>query len=154
MRRKDREKDNIFALEIIRDCEYATFATVNPDGTPYCIPVSPALLDNAIYFHCATEGQKLDNIKKNDKVCVSCVRYTKLLPEKFTTEYESAVATGKCDIVFDETEKIAALRAICEKYAKNNMDSFDEQIVKSLNNTCVCGVSIEKISGKANMKNK
>ena len=36
MRRKDREKDAVFALEVMRDCEYATLATVNPDKTCVC----------------------------------------------------------------------------------------------------------------------
>ena len=151
MRRTDRERDAAFALEVLRDCEYATFATVNPDGTPYCIPVSPVVIDNSIYFHCATEGQKLDNIKKNSSVCLSGVHYTNLLPEKFTTEYESAVVFGKCEIVLDETEKIEALRAIGEKYAKSNMDYFDAQIAKYLNVTNICKIIIEKITSKANM---
>ncbi|MDF2839216.1 MAG: putative nitroimidazole resistance protein, partial [Evtepia sp.] len=56
MRRKDREKDSQFALEVLKNCEYATLATVNPDGTPYCIPISPAMMDGALYFHCALEG--------------------------------------------------------------------------------------------------
>lgn len=86
MRRKDRKKDADFALEVLRDCEYATLATVNEDGTPYCIPISPVLVDGCIYFHCALEGKKLDNINQNPNVCVSCVRHTKLVPEKFTTE--------------------------------------------------------------------
>jgi len=149
MRRKEREKDSAFAFEVLRDCEYATFATVNPDGTPYCIPVSPVVIGNAIYFHCASEGQKLDNIKKNNNVCISGVRYTKLLPEKFAIEYESAVATGKCEIVFDEIEKIAALRAIGEKYANDNMANFDSQIANSLHATYICKIIIEQITGKA-----
>jgi len=152
MRRTDREKDSAFALEVLRDCEYANFATVNAaDGTPYCIPVSPVLINNAIYFHCAYEGQKIENIKKNNAVCLSAVRHTKLLPERFTTEYESAVAFGKCEIISDEneTEKIMALRAIGEKYAKSNMDNFDAHIVKYLSHTCICKMKIEKITGKA-----
>ena len=151
MKRKDREKDSAFALEVMRGCEYAAFATVNKDGTPYCVPVSPVVIQNAVYFHCAFEGQKTDNIKNNNNVCISGVRYTKLTPEKFTTEYESAVATGKCHIISDEAEKIIALRAICEKYAKSNMDAFDAQIDKYLHNTCICRIDIETITGKANI---
>jgi hypothetical protein len=151
MIRKDREKDAAFALEVVRDCEYATLATVNTDGTPYCIPVSPVLIDSAIYFHCAAEGKKLDNIKQNNNICISCVSHTKLIPEKFTTEYKSAVAIGKCGIIEDKTEKITALRAICEKYAGSNMSSFDEEIAKSLHRTCICRIDIEQITGKANI---
>ena len=122
MRRKDREKDAIFAMEVMRDCEYATLATANTDGTPYCIPISPVILNNVIYFHCAMEGKKLTNINANDSVCISAVRHTKLLPELFSTEYESAVATGKCKVVSDDEEKIMALKLLCDKYAKDFME--------------------------------
>jgi len=150
MRRTDREQSPAFALKVLRDCEYATLATVNADGTPYCIPISLIVTGNIIYFHCAMEGQKLDNISRNNTVCVSGVRYTKSVPEKYTNAYESAVAVGKCVIVSDETEKIAALRAICEKYAGSSMENFDAAIAKSLHKTCVCRIDIEKITGKAN----
>ena len=148
MRRTDREKDATFALEVLRHCEYATLATINVDGTPYCIPISPVLIGHAIYFHCATEGQKLTNISQNNAVCVSGVRYTKLVPERFTTEYESAVATGSCSLVLSDEEKKMALRAICEKYAKSNMEHMEEKIAESLHRTCVCRIDIVQISGK------
>jgi len=151
MRRKDRERGASFALEVLQDCEYATLATVNPDGTPYCIPISPVLLGDTIYFHCATEGQKLANISQNSTVCLTCVRHTKLLPEKFTTEYESAVASGECEIVSDEREKTMALRIIAEKYAKSNMEQVEAKIAETLHRTCVCKIEIARISGKANM---
>jgi len=151
MRRKDRERDTAFAMEVLRDSEYATLATINTDGTPYCIPISPVLVDNAIYFHCATEGQKLENIRKKNSVCISCVRNTKLIPEKFSLEYESAVVTGTCAIVSDEEEKIMALKKVGEKYAKSEMEHTDAKITKSLRNTCVCKVDIIEITGKASV---
>ena len=149
MRRKDREKDAAFALEVMRDCEYATLATINTDGTPYCIPISPVVINNIIYFHCAFEGQKLKNINSNSSVCVSSVRHTRLLPEIFSTEYESAVAIGKCSIVLDDDEKTLALTLICEKYAKPFLEQAMEKIKESLNKVCVCKIEIEKITGKA-----
>lgn len=149
MRRKDREKDSTFALEVLKECEYATLATSNLDGTPYCIPVSPVLYENAIYFHCALEGKKLDNISKNSIVCISAVRHTKLVPEKFTTEFESAVATGSCQAVLEDVEKIFALKLICEKYAASNMEEFEQAISRSLQRTGVYKININEITGKA-----
>ena len=151
MRRKDREKDTAFALEVMRDCEYATLATINPDGTPYCIPISPVVIGSTIYFHCALEGQKLTNINANNSVCISAVRHTKLVPQLFTTEYESAVASGKCSLVFDGDEKTMALKLICKKYAKDFMAQAMAKIAESLNRTCVCKIEVEKITGKARM---
>lgn len=149
MRRKDREKDCDFAFGVLRDCEYATLATVNADGTPYCIPISVILHDHAIYFHSAKDGAKLDNIAHNTHVCISGVRHTKLVPERFTTEFESAVALGTCRLVEDEGEKILALRLLCEKYAGSNMAEFDSAIARSLGRTAVGRVDIMQITGKA-----
>jgi len=151
MKRKDREKDAAFALEVLRDCEYAVLATANPDGTPYCIPVSPALIGSSIYFHCAPEGRKIDNINNNNSVCITCAGRTKLIPEKFSIEYESAVAFGKCVIIAEEAEKVSALLAICEKYANNKLTEFETAINKSLRETCICRIDIETITGKANI---
>lgn len=151
MRRKDRERDADFAREVLRDCEYATLATVNPDGTPYCVPISPVLTGDTLYFHCAPEGQKLQNIAQSPQVCVSGVRHTNLVPEKFTTEYESAVAVGRCETVVADEEKILALRLICEKYAPSNMAAFDDAIARSLGRTGVCKLTIGSITGKAKL---
>jgi len=151
MRRKDRDKGAAFAFEVLRDCDYATLATVNADGTPYCIPVSPVLIGEVMYFHCALEGQKLDNIKQSNKVCVSCVRHTKLLPEIYGLSYESAVAKGICELVSDDAEKTMALREIALKYASENADGIDEKVSSSLHKTGVCKVIIEQITGKANI---
>lgn len=154
MRRNDRERDSAFAIEVLRDCDYATLATVNPDGTPYCIPISSVLKGEAIYFHCALEGKKLDNIMQNNNVCVCCVRHTKLIPEKFTTEFESAVAVGRCVMVQDDEEKIMALRLVCEKYAASNLDEFDNAIRRSLSKTGIGKIEIISITGKAKLYNQ
>lgn len=150
MRRTDRERDARFALELFSRCEYATLATVNADGTPYCIPVSPAVAEANIYFHCALEGKKLENIKNNTAVCLSCVGGTRLVPEEFSTEYESAVAAGRCELVTNEDEKRMALRAICEKYAESNMGSFESTVARSLHRTAICKITAEALTGKAN----
>jgi len=153
MRRKDRERGSAFALEVLRDCEYATLATVNADGSPYCIPISPVLVDgDTVYFHSATEGQKLDNINNNSAVSISCVRHSIVIPEKFTVEYESAVVTGACSVVSDKDEKILALKKLSEKYAINHMNHFDREMEKYFHRTCVCKIDIVQITGKANIK--
>ncbi len=150
MKKKERQTDTKRALSILANCEFATLATINADNTPYCIPISVVLVDKHVYFHCATEGKKIDNILRNSSVCISCVGQTKLLPENFTTAYESTVVSGKCEIVEDETQKIMALKAISEKYASSNMASFEKTVRAWINRTTVCKISIIEITGKAN----
>lgn len=148
MRRKDREMNREFAEAIVDQCEYATLAMVAPDGDPYCLPITIARDENAIYFHSAKEGQKIDALKNNPAVCVSCVGDTCRATDKFTTEFESAILYGNAVEVTDDTEKIHALRLICQRHTPANMAQFDKAIEKSLSRTGVWKIEIAQITGK------
>ncbi|MEG0918810.1 MAG: pyridoxamine 5'-phosphate oxidase family protein [Anaerovoracaceae bacterium] len=149
MRRKDREMSPEFGLQVIENCQYGTLATVNQDGRPYCIPVSPVVSEGVIYFHSAAAGHKVENLMGCQDVCLSAVGQTQLVPEEFTTKFESGVVFGKCHQVLDEAEKIEALRCICEKYAHSNMKGFQDAITRSLGRTAVFKIEIDQVTGKA-----
>ncbi|WP_195283399.1 pyridoxamine 5'-phosphate oxidase family protein [Harryflintia acetispora] len=149
MRRRDRALPEDEAQKILRECEYASFCTVGADGAPYSVPVSPVLLQGAVYFHCAKQGQKLDNIARDPRVSLCCVGKTRLLPEEFSTLFESAVVTGRASMVEDEAQKVEVLRAICQKYAASNMHNFEREVALSLHRTGICKIEIESVTGKA-----
>ena len=111
MRRKDRERDADFAWRVLETAPYATLSTVNKAGEPCSVPVSPARLDNAIVFHCAVAGEKLDNLTANPSVCLSAVSRADILAEQYTMAYDSAVFHGRAQIVTDPRQRRAALRA-------------------------------------------
>lgn len=148
MRRKDKERDSDFAMNVLKQCEYATVAMVDLYGEPYCVPVSPAIVDGAIYFHCAMEGTKTDILRSHPDVCVCGVMGVRPYAPDFTTEYSSAIARGRAIEVIDDAEKIEALRAICERYAAENMAEFDAAIKRSLKRTAIWKIEIESITGK------
>lgn len=146
MRRKDRQTDEQTAYEFFNAAPYATIAFKG--DIPYCIPISTAMLNRNIYFHCAKEGTKLDMLAKDPSVCLSAVSRNVPATDKFTTYFASAVVFGRAEIVNDDNEKIAALRAICEKYTPDNMEKFDKAILKSLAVTVVIKVTVDSITGK------
>lgn len=148
MRRKDRERDEAFARDVLDRCEHATLAMVDEEGAPYCVPVSPVMVDGALCFHSARHGRKADVMRANPQVCVSAVCDTRLVPEDFTTEFASAVAFGRASEVTDDAEKVRVLRALCERYAASNMAGFDDAIERSLSRTAIWKVSIDSITGK------
>ena len=148
MRRKDREKPRDFALAVVDKCAYSVMATVNPDGTPYCIPLSMARDGEWLYFHCALEGHKIDNLKHQNRVCVCCVGDVKEAPGEFAIGYESAVINGVALEVTDREEKIHALTLISQRYTPAVMDTFDKQIEKTFGRTGVWKIHIDEISGK------
>ena len=149
MRRKDREKPKDFALAVVDKCDYSVMATVNPDGSPYCIPLSFARDGEWLYFHSAREGHKNDNLKQDNRVCISCVGEQKAITGEFALQYESAVICGAASEVSDREEKIHALACISRRYTPDNMEAFEKAIEKSLEVTAVWKIHIDGISGKA-----
>ncbi len=149
IRRKDRIMDNEKAYEILRNAEYGVMATIGENSWPYATPLSFVLIENEIYFHCATSGHKLDNISFNEKVCFNVVGFTKpVYDNNFTTYYESVTVFGNASRVVDEEKKYKALYLLCEKYLSDYMDKADEDIKKSLPRTEIYKISIEHISAK------
>ena len=102
--------------------------------------------EKTFYFHCALEGDKLDCIAANPTVALSAVtRCTPTVGPKdgsFTLQYKSAMAVGEARIVTERDEKIAALRAICERFLPNHMDAFDDAIARSLDRTAVVRINL------------
>ncbi len=148
MFKKEKERDAAFALMVLSQCEYATIATLSPEGIPYATPVSPVVVDGAIYFHSAHYGQRADYLASNPQVSISAVGKTQLLPEQYETAYQSAVVQGTCTLVTEEQDKIQVLRVICEKYAPNHMEQFDRVIAKSLKVTAIYKITPTLITGK------
>jgi len=150
MRRKDRKVSEEKAREIIQKSEYGMLCTASLDGEPYAVPVSHVLYENSIYFHCALEGRKLENIRQNPKVCMSFVGKADVEPEAYTVRYESAVVEGGAKMIEDEEEKLLALQLICKRYCPDLLDEHFAYIQPRLKRTGICRVEIEEISGKAN----
>ncbi len=147
MRKASREMPTDWALDIMRKAPYITVSFIRPDGTAYGVPLSLASTDDKTwYFHCAPEGDKLDAIAAHPEVCLSAV--TKCTPTvgpndgSFTLQYRSAIAFGRAVLVTDVEEKVAALRAISERFLPQYMDAFDEAIRRSLHRTAVVRITL------------
>ena len=74
--------------------------------------------------------------------------YTHRMPDKFTTEFESAILEGRAEEVADEKEKIHALRLLCQRHTPANMGEFDAAIARSLQATAVWKIHIDVLTGK------
>lgn len=148
MRKKDREITVTEAMEILKSCDYGILSTVGENRYPYGVPVSYVYTNDSIYFHSTTEGYKLDNLKNNDKVSFCTVGQTCVLPDKFSTKYESVIVFGRANEVYDN-EKNTALLEILKKYSPNYMEKGRAYIENSSNRVKVIKINIEHISGKA-----
>lgn len=99
--------------------------TIDKDGFPQVIPMNFVFLKNSIYMHSHPRGEKLENLKNNNKVGFEVDRELEFLPSYFThptdasqadTLYISVVIKGIGTIITDKDEKTVALNGLMQKY--------------------------------------
>ena len=147
MRKKSREMDAAWALEVMDKAPYMTVGMTDADGMPYCVPLSLARRDEqTFYFHCASEGKKLDILQTYPLVCLTAVSKCKPTvgpkDDSFTLEYKSAMAFGKAVMVTDDNEKREALRAICQRFLPKHMEAFEAAVERSMKRTAVVRITL------------
>jgi len=148
MRRQDRQISREEALTILTDGEYGVLSTVSPDGLPYGLPLNYCFFEQKIYFHAALAGKKLEHIAANPHVSFCVVGPTQILPEQFSTRYESCIAEGLAAEVFGE-EKLAALAALVVKYSPGFIAEGADYIAQKQERTRVLAITLHSITGKA-----
>ena len=148
LRRKDRAITEEEAIALLNRAEYGVLSTAAENGKPYGVPLNFCIINHCIYFHCAVEGQKIDNIKQNKSVSFCAVGNTEILPDKFGTKYESVIASGEIEEVFDMSKQIA-LEGLLQKYSPEFIDKGIKYIEGLKEKTRVFKIAINKLTGKA-----
>lgn len=147
MRRKDRALTQEESLRILEENTYGVLSTAGGDGQPYGVPLSYVWKDGAIYFHCAGEGHKLTNISENDRVSFCVIGSTQILPDKFSTSYESVIVFGRAKELSDE-EKKAVLMELVYKYSSGFEGEGEKHIENAFKRVKVYKIATEHITGK------
>lgn len=148
LRRKDRGISESEAKALLERGEFGVLSTISADGEPYGVPLSYCVIGNAVYFHCALEGHKLENITADNRASFCVVGATELLPDKFSTRYESVIISGRAAEVFD-AEKQLALEGLVAKYSPDFHETGQRYIATDSHTTRVFRLGIDAISGKA-----
>lgn len=147
MRRVDRKMEDGAAFELLKNGEYGILSTCGEENQPYGVPVSYVVIDNSIYIHCAMVGSKIDNINANSKVSFTVVGKTKVLQDKFSTEYESVIVMGTASIA-SEDERTEPLLEFINKYSHEFLKEGREYVERAKNKTNIIKIKIESITGK------
>ncbi len=111
------------AVELFRSAEVVHLASVTPGGRPVLRTVHGVVVDGALAWHGAPNGEKTE--LAGQPGVVSCERIVANVPSHFvdperacpaTTYYESAQAAGPIEVIEDHDEKARALQALMERY--------------------------------------
>lgn len=145
MRRLDMKMSDEDINRLLLRGREGVISTINDNGYPYAIAVNYVHLNNKIYFHCARQGQKLDNIKRDEKVSFLIYDSVEVLGEKLNTLYQSVVIYGRAKVI---NANDVLLRALVNKYAEIPQEKLSRMIEKEINQTAMVEIEIDYISGK------
>lgn len=153
MRRKERELTVDQAWEVVERTDHAVLATVDDEGNPYGVPITPVAADRKrIYFHATGKpsGRKSDNMKMNRRVSLTYIGKELTVPELYTVDYASAIVEGTASIVTDPAERAEAMVAMVRRHAPGNSDARNAiQFTNRLGALAVWRIDVVSISGKA-----
>ncbi len=132
-------------------------ASLDKNGYPQIIPMNFVYLDDAIYMHSHTKGEKLENIRQNQKVGFEVDRELEFLPSYFEdpddasladTLYISVVIKGIGKIIDDRSEKTRALNGLIKKYQPEGGYEPIKSDMQVLDEVAIIKVTPETIRGK------
>ena len=158
MRRADRCVTDVDRLkQILSVCKVCRIAMVD-NGKPYVIPLSFGYVweenNPTFYFHCASEGRKIDILKMNADICFEVDFMRNVIGDmtadnacSFSVEYASIVANGKAIIVTEPEERLRALSEILFHQTGRLDWGFNDD---SLSKTVVVRIDVTTLTGKTN----
>jgi len=140
------------ALLLLASGEYGVLSMQAENGGGYAVPVSFAWDGvRSVYFHCAKEGRKLRCIELCNSVSFCVVGQTHVIPDKFTTEYESIILDCKAFINLPAEERMKAFELIVDKYSPADQAAGMKYAEKSFDKTEIVRLDIGSWSGKCKM---
>lgn len=152
MRRAKRKMSDEDARALLEQGTWGILSTAAADGLPYGVPLNYVYLpeENALYFHCANIGRKLDNLKENPRVSFAVVGRAEVIAHHFTTYYESVLVQGRASIIADPKEKAQYILELCRALAPQETKDRDELICRQLSAVTLVRIEADEISGKRN----
>ena len=112
-------------IEFLSSQQTGRISSIDENGYPQIIPMNFVFINDAVYMHSHIRGEKLDNIRRNQKVGFEVDKSLEFLPSYFSdptdasladTLYISVVIKGNGSIVSDKEEKTTALNGLIKKY--------------------------------------
>jgi len=133
-------------IEFLSSQQTGRISSIDENGYPQIIPMNFVFINDVVYMHSHIKGEKLENIKRNQKVGFEVDKSLEFLPSYFSdptdasladTLYISVIIKGNASIILDKEEKTTALNGLMKKYQpeggyepiKPEMDVLDEVVV-------------------------
>jgi len=150
MRRSDRAITDPQELDsVLREAAVCRMGLCD-EGKPYVVPMNYGYRDGSVFLHSATEGRKIEILRRNPNVCLEFEKDVELVPAEaacsFSMKYRSVIASGKAVFLEGTEEKSFGLNAIMLQVTGREF-VFPPQALEKI---VVLRVDLEECSGKHN----
>ncbi|WP_186438367.1 pyridoxamine 5'-phosphate oxidase family protein [Cohnella terricola] len=136
------------------------FLGLSADDSPYVVPLNYVWSKGFVYFHGASEGRKVDAMRRNTRACFSVCEdlgtISAVVPAHTDTAYMSVMVFGNVEPVSDPREATEAMQSMLDKYVPGYYDqplsqSHVEKYISSLGSkTSVFKLVPNSITAKMN----
>ncbi len=139
---------------LLRICQVGRLGTIGKEGYPMVKPLNFVYLDGRIYFHSARQGEKIDDIERDNRVCFEVdvpIGFVRAVdhPCKADYLYRSVIIKGRAGVVGERDERLRVLRGLMEKYQpEGGYGAFSED---KLALTTVVAIDVEEMTGKEDL---
>ena len=149
MRRAKRTISDEDARSLLAKGRRATLAVNGDDGYPFAFPIDYRFDADAnkIYFHGAKAGQKVDALRRSDKVCLTVMGNERLEDGEWAPYVQSVVVFGCCRLVDDAAKTEAEVRRLALKYYPS-AEEVERELEKYLSAVQLYEIEIEHLTGK------
>ncbi|MBF0560286.1 MAG: pyridoxamine 5'-phosphate oxidase family protein [Nitrospirae bacterium] len=157
MRQSKKEiKDGEVIMDLLKTCHVGRLGTIGSDGYPVVKPLNFVWDEGVIYFHTALAGEKMEDIKRDSRVCFEIdlpIAYVKGDKSPCRAEYlfRSVIIKGRAGLVDNADEKLKALRCLMNKYQPES--AYADFPQDKLAITGVVKIVIEEMAGKEDLGN-
>ncbi len=148
MRRKDKEiTDRAELRQILAGARVCRLAMSDGDR-PYLVPLTFALDGDDLVFHSATEGRKIDVLRRNPSVCFEVEEAVEVRPAPtacdFSMRFRTVIGFGEVEFVTDPAERLRLLALFGPRYGASPGPVPKSQLER----TRVLRVRVRELTGK------
>jgi len=148
MRRKEKEITDRAAIDEILHRAAICRLGLADGGEPYVVPLCFGYDGEALFFHSAKQGRKIDMIGRNSRVCFEVDVDQEIVDATeacgWTMKYISVIGFGRARLVDDPAEKEEGLHTLMRHYSHKTFTMAKGALAKTL----VIKVEIESVAGK------
>ncbi len=155
MRQSKKEiRNKEIVIDLLTTSHVGRLGTVAGNGYPMVKPLNFVFHEGKIYFHTAKEGEKIDDIRRDSRVCFEVDLPIALVksagsPCRAEYLYRSVIIRGRARVVDEPGERLDALKRLMRKYQpEGGYGEFSEEKLKI---TGIVRIDIEEMTGKEDL---